>query len=164
MDPRLYLQLAEVLIKDAHDQVLLSAALQPVACRSAISRAYYAAFLIAHDFLDHIKVRVGHGPQTHVTVQHALNNSGHPTLALMSSKLGTLHSERLAADYDLVKSNPEKPAHATMMLSIAREVIENLDQLVSGAPAAAFDASAAAQAILKWAAVTGKANVQPKGR
>src|SRR5262245_52679604 len=162
MDPRLYLQLADVLVNDVHNQVLLSPALQTAACRSAISRAYYAAFHVAHSFLDQIKIRVGHGPPTQFTVQHAMNNSGHPTLALMSSKLGTLHSERLAADYDLGKTNPEKPARASLIMAIAKEVIENLDQLVSGAPAATFDASAAAQAILKWAAVTGKTNVQPK--
>src|SRR4051812_31175554 len=101
MDARQFLRLAKVLAKDLSGRALLSPTLDPAACRSAISRAYYAAFLVALEFLDRINVVVGRSPQAHVTVQHALNNSGSPALAAASTKLGTLHSERLAADYDL---------------------------------------------------------------
>jgi uncharacterized protein (UPF0332 family) len=162
MDARRYLELTDVLVKEASNPVVLSAALRPAACRSAISRAYYAAFLVAHEFLDHIKVKVARSPQTHVAVQHALNNSGHSTLAVMSSKLGTLHSERLAADYEAKKASTEQPGQAALMVAVATEVIDTLDQLTTGTGPVPFDAPAAAQAILKWASLTGKTNILPK--
>jgi hypothetical protein len=162
MDARQFLRLAEVLTTDLSGRVLLPPALDPATCRSAISRAYYAAFLVALEFLDRINVVVSRSPQAHVTVQHALNNCGSPALTAASTKLGALHSERLAADYDLARPNPERPAQAVAMLTLAQEVIDRLDRLVAGTAAVRFDRAAAAAAILNWAAVTGKANVKRK--
>jgi hypothetical protein len=162
MDARQFLRLAEALTRDVTGRALLTPALDPAACRSAISRAYYAAFHVAHEFLDRIKVVVGQSPQAHVSVQHALNNSGDPSLALVSSRLRTLYTDRLAADYDLGRPDPERPAQAALMVSSAASVIDQLDRLVSGTAAVPFDPAAAAAAILNWAAVTGKTNVKPK--
>jgi len=159
MDARGFLPLAEVLVKDVSGRTLLTPGLDAAASRTAISRAYYAAFHVAHEFLDRIKVVVGQSPQTHVTVQHALNNSGDATLAAASSQLRTLYTERLAADYDLARPTPEQPAHASAMLALATDVI---DRLAAGTATVPFDPVAAAAAILNWAAVTGKTNVKPK--
>lgn len=90
MDARQFLRLAEALTQDVAGRALLTPALDAAACRSAISRAYYAAFHVAHEFLDRIKVVVGQSSQAHVTVQHALNNSGDPNLVQVSSWLRTL--------------------------------------------------------------------------
>jgi hypothetical protein len=46
--------------------------------RSATGRAYYAALLVALEFLDRINVVVGLSPRARTTVQHALDNSGSP--------------------------------------------------------------------------------------
>ena len=96
MDAREFLRLAEALSQDASGRALLTPALDPAACRTVISRAYYAAFHVAHEFLNRIKVVIGQSPQTHVTVQHALNNSGDSALVQVSSQLRTLYVERLA--------------------------------------------------------------------
>ncbi len=105
---------------------------------------------------------VNRSPQSHVTVQYALNNSGDPTLVAVSAKLGQLHSERLVADYDLMRPSPERPTQATTMLTLTHDVIDQLDRLAAGTSAAPFDPVAAAAAILNWAAVTGKTNVRKK--
>jgi hypothetical protein len=92
----------------------------------------------------------------------ALNNSGDPTLAGVSSKLGKLQSERLMADYDLARPSPERPMQATAMLALAHDVIDQLDRLTAGTAGVPFDPVAAATSILNWAAVTGKSNVKRK--
>jgi uncharacterized protein (UPF0332 family) len=162
MDARQFLRLAEALIHDLSGRVLLTPTLDAAACRSATSRAYYAAFHVAHEFLDRINVVVGQNPQTHVTVQHALNNSGDATLALVNSQLRTLFTDRLAADYDLAKPAPEQRALAAVTLALATDVIDQLDRLAAGSAGVPFDPVAAAAAILNWAAVTGKTNVKRK--
>ena len=52
MDARQFLRLAEALSQDVSGRTLLTPALDAAACRSVISRAYYAAFHVAHEFLD----------------------------------------------------------------------------------------------------------------
>jgi len=162
MDARQFLRLAEALNQDVSGRSLLTPALDAAACRSVISRAYYAAFHLAHEFLDRIDVAVGQSPQAHVTVQHALNNSGDATLMAVSTTLRALHAERLAADYDLGRAVPEQPAHAAAMVAYATDLIDQLDRLVAGTAGVPFDPVAAAAAILNWAAVTGKTNVKRK--
>jgi hypothetical protein len=162
MDARQFLRLAEALANDLTSRALLVPALDPAVCRSVISRTYYAAFLVAREFLDHIRVVVGQSPQAHVTVQHALNNSGNPALVTVSSMLGILHSDRLTADYDLAKPTPEQPAQAAGALALATDVIDQLDRLAAGTAGLPFDPVAAAAAILNWAAVTGKTIVKRK--
>src|SRR4051812_22851085 len=162
MDARQFPRLAEALSRDTSGRALLTPALDPAACRTVISRAYYAAFHVAHEFLDRIKVVIGQSPQTHVTVQHALNNSGDATLAVVSSQLRTLYADRLAADYDLTRPTPEQSAQASHVLTLAQDVIAHLDRLTAGTAAVPFDPVAAAQAILNWATVTGRANVRRK--
>ena len=162
MDARQFLRLAEALANDLTGRALLVPALDSAACRSVISRAYYAAFHVGREFLDHIKVVVSRNPQAHVTIQYALNNGGDPTLVAVSSKLGILHSERLAADYDLGRPGPDRPTQATAMLTLAQEIIDQLDRLPAGTAGVPFDPAAAAAAILNWATVTGKTNVRRK--
>lgn len=162
MDARQFLRLAEVLANDLAGRALVVPALDPAVCRSVTSRAYYAAFLVAQEFLDRIKVVVSRSPQAHVTVQHALNNGGDPALAAVSTKLGKLHSERLKADYDLARPDPERPSQAMASLVLANAVIDQLDRLLAGTAGVPFDAVAAAAAILKWATIAGKSNVRPK--
>jgi hypothetical protein len=149
MDARGFLPLAEVLAKDVSGRTLLTPGLD-------------AAFHVAHEFLDRIKVVVGQSPQTHVTVQHALNNSGDATLAAASSQPRAPYTERPAADYDSARPPPEQPARASATLALATDVIDRLDRLAAGTATVPFDPVAAAAAVLNWAAVTGKTNVRPK--
>lgn len=162
MDARQFLRLAEALIQDVSARALLTPALDAAACRSVISRAYYAAFHVALEFLERIKVVVGQSPQAHVTVQHALNNSGDPNLAQVSSWLRTLYQERLAADYDLARPTLEQPGRATQRATLAGDLIDQLDRLLAGTAGVPFDPVSAAATILNWAALTGKTNVKPK--
>src|ERR1700730_7159317 len=73
---------------------------KPGGVRSAVSRAYYAAFQTACQFLEELNIHVpastGHGD-----VRNYLGNSGDLELAEAGSSLGTLHSKRIDADYRL---------------------------------------------------------------
>ncbi|MCI0681181.1 MAG: hypothetical protein L0Y71_03680 [Gemmataceae bacterium] len=90
MVPRLFLTLAQELAQ-ADD---------PAACRTAISRSYYAVFHTAERFLK----RMGfHRPKKdhHTALQRRLQNSGDAEISSVGIQLGQLHHERVQADYYL---------------------------------------------------------------
>lgn len=68
--------------------------------RCAISRAYYAAFHEARDFLEDLRFRVPRAAQAHGYLWMRLINCGNPTIALAGSDLNNLQGERNRADYD----------------------------------------------------------------
>jgi uncharacterized protein (UPF0332 family) len=150
MNARTYLVLAELLIQDISDRKLLvDTSLHPAACRSAISRAYYAAFMVAIQFLNSIKLEVGKSPQAHVTVHRALNNSGNVDLQVVGNQLGTLYSERLTADYEPLKSKSNTTSHATIMVTLAKSIINDLESVLQS-----LDQNQTQQSILAWAKLT----------
>ena len=101
MLPRLFLALAEE----------LALADGPAACRTAISRAYYAVFHTAQRFLE----RMGfHQPKRdpHTVLQQRLQNSSDADIAFVGARLAQLHHERVQADYYLDNHWPEKKDNA----------------------------------------------------
>lgn len=156
MDARRYLELAQALIDDVKTRHIVTVALEPAARRDAISRSYYASFLVGLQFLDSIKLTVAQNSSSHITVQHALNNSGDARLVAIGSKLGKLHSERLIADYEPNRVACEKAGLAEAMLVRAEEIINGLDELSAGKSSSPFDAVKVANSILNWASLTKK--------
>lgn len=98
-------------------------------CRSAISRAYYAAFLVAAAYLDRIGFAVENTPAAHTAVQYALNNSGDATLRSVGGDLRNLSAERRLADYDVKSRVPERLDHATNTVDRAANAIAKLDDV-----------------------------------
>jgi uncharacterized protein (UPF0332 family) len=94
MNPRDFLDVADELI----------GGLKEAEWRSAISRAYYAAFQIARQLLLHCGFTVPPDQQAHTFLWLRLANSGHPDVQTAGSDLGELRTARNKADYDLDRS------------------------------------------------------------
>src|SRR6267154_1443857 len=69
--------------------------------RSAVSRAYYAAFHVARDLLAGLGFVVPRADRAHEYLYRRLNNCGLPTVRVAAGKLHDLRSRRNQADYDL---------------------------------------------------------------
>ena len=69
--------------------------------RSAVSRAYYAAFHFFREFFLSHGLDVGGGAQSHFNLYSGLLNCGFPRVAPIASRLDALRAHRVRADYDL---------------------------------------------------------------
>lgn len=124
MDPKKFLEIAEVLIKENPPQ---SAKL-----RSATSRAYYAAFHVCRDILDDMGFRILRSAGGHGEVVKFLASSRDCELEQMGSHLGTLQSCRNAADYDLHVDRAEKLMNVQLHIRQARLIIETVECCCKG--------------------------------
>ncbi len=100
-------------------------------CRSGISRAYYGAFHNARSLLDELGSRPPKNANAHVFVQHRLANCGHAPAVEAGRLLGDLHTDRLNADYNLLKRQVETIDYARVRVVAARRIqnlIEACDQ------------------------------------
>lgn len=126
------------------------------ACRSAISRAYYALFLLAREFLDELGVDVRHIPNPHANLEHAFANSGALSLQRLANVLRKLCSARTQADYDQRAGDIESITRVQDVINDARTAILQLDIIRAGRLTPPLDRAATAEAILKWAKENGK--------
>ncbi len=90
MEAREFHKLASALLADP----------KPAQIRTAISRAYYAIFNLAVQFLTGLGFGLPRNNK-HVAVQHRLQNCGDSEIARVGSQLTDLASKRVQADYDL---------------------------------------------------------------
>jgi uncharacterized protein (UPF0332 family) len=148
MDGRRLLTLAEKLLEGVAARSPLTGGDGAPECRTAISRAYYAAFLVAAAYLDRIGFAVESSPAAHVAVQYALNNSGDATLRNVSSDLGKLHAKRRVADYEPKNAHPEQLPNAQEAVRLAADVIAWLDDVRDNSTPERMGAIAVA--ISKW--------------
>src|SRR3954468_7630567 len=72
--------------------------------RSAVSRAYYAAFHVARSLFLHCGFSVPPGDQAHGYQMVRLANAGHPDVQRVGNNLNDLRRVRNQADYDLSTS------------------------------------------------------------
>ena len=79
-------------------KLVASPSASEAACRTAVSRAYYACFHSAKDYLLELGFRVG---RDHIEPQRMLMSAGVETSLRAGQLLGNLQSERIRADYDL---------------------------------------------------------------
>jgi uncharacterized protein (UPF0332 family) len=100
--------------------------------RSAISRAYYAAFHTAREFLTRLRFRVPPGEQAHAYLWLRLSNTGDPKADVIARLLRDLRGRRNIADYDL--GRPRSQANATDATNDAQDLIARLDA-PAGTPA-----------------------------
>ncbi len=107
-------------------KLLLPAPLE-AAWRSAISRAYYAAFHVARQLLEDLGFRVPFGEQAHAYLWLRLYNCGDPQVRLVGRRLNDLRRERNWADYDLQRT--VRQAHAAGQVQLAEQIIQSLDAI-----------------------------------
>jgi hypothetical protein len=94
MDPREFRRLAMKLV----------AVPKAAELRAAVSRAYYAAYHVSVDFVERLGFSIAKLGAGHKQVQDYLWNSGDVEVVQIASKLRTLFSRRVDADYRLGKS------------------------------------------------------------
>ena len=115
MNPRDLLEVADDLLgglKEAH-------------WRSAVSRAYYAAFHEARRRLRHCGFAVPRAEQAHAYLWLRLSNCGHADLAHAGAELNDLRSQRNWADYDF--DRPLNQPTAADYVQAARDLLHLLD-------------------------------------
>jgi uncharacterized protein (UPF0332 family) len=123
MNPRAFLNVADDLL-DGNDEEQW---------RSAVSRAYYAAFHVARQLLVRCGFVVPRAERAHAYVTMRLANSGHPDIGDAGDRLEMLRRARNIADYDLDSAYPFARAHDDV--SSAREIIRLLDEVRNHDPA-----------------------------
>ncbi|MBA4063779.1 MAG: hypothetical protein C0501_08715 [Isosphaera sp.] len=156
MNPRRHLELARSLVAGVRQGAPASPGAGEAECRCAIGRAYYAAFLVARDFLNRIGVWVTPTAAAHPAVRFALNNSGVAALGAVAAQLDALSTDRQYADYEPDDPRTETADAAEAGLNSAATAIRMLDLIAAGRVHPPVDLPAVAAAILAWAKANGQ--------
>ncbi len=156
MNPRRHLDLARELVTGVRSGKPVTGGVGEPECRCAIGRAYYAAFLVAREFLNRIGIWVTPTSGGHTAVQYALNNSGVRALMLVSTQLDTLSKDRTDADYEPGNPRTDDVIVAGLAVDLATTAIQMLDFVAAGRSTPPVDLAAAANAILAWAKANGQ--------
>jgi uncharacterized protein (UPF0332 family) len=98
--------------------------------RTAVSRAYYAAFHTARRLLSQLGFHVPTGDRAHAYLWMRLQNCGESTVITAGTKLNSLRSARNVADYDLPR--PSSSADALQWAKSAESVMQTLSGAISG--------------------------------
>ena len=119
MQPRQFQYLAERLAEHGA---------YPAEFRSAISRAYYAAFHFGLNLLRAMGFAIVQNQHAHTEVYRHLNNSGDGELLRAASKMNDLRTKRNHADYELDRSDVEQKKNARMLVQQAARLIETIER------------------------------------
>lgn len=93
--------------------------------RSAVSRAYYAAFHVARQLLMDLGFSVPRAERAHAYLWLRLHNCGEPQQQQAGADLNALRGLRNQADYDLHR--PLSPTIAAPQVRLAEQVVQTLD-------------------------------------
>lgn len=94
--------------------------------RTAVSRAYYAAFHVARQLLEDLGFTVPRGDRAHGYLWLRLANGGDPQVQKAGMDLSNLRGRRNQADYDLAR--PFRQKITPPLIQIAEQIIQTLDQ------------------------------------
>jgi uncharacterized protein (UPF0332 family) len=100
--------------------------------RSAVSRAYYAAFHTARTVLEQCRFAVPRAEGAHQHLILRLQNSGHPDIEDAGRKLEEPRRARNHADYDL--GRPQDQAIALLRVQVAADLIALFEDALTNAP------------------------------
>jgi uncharacterized protein (UPF0332 family) len=95
------------------------------AWRSAVSRAYYAAFHVARELLEALGFACPKAERAHAYLWRRLSNCGEPQVQNAGRELNDLRGDRNQADYEVHRSLPKKIAEGQVLM--ARRIIDLLD-------------------------------------
>jgi len=112
MNSRDFLSLAQRLVSEAAE----------VSWRSAVSRAYYAAFHVARELLEDMGFAVPRADRAHAYLWRHLSNCGDPNVQAAGHQLNDLRGDRNEADYDLGLSLARKVANG--QVRAAQKIID----------------------------------------
>ncbi len=91
--------------------------------RSAISRAYYAAFHAARELLEDLRFTVPHADRAHGYLSRRLANCGQGRTQQSGAGLNALRGVRNQADYDLHR--PVTSRLAILHVRIAEQIVQS---------------------------------------
>jgi hypothetical protein len=117
MNPERFLELA-VTLKGGQPR--------PEFCRTSISRAYYAAFLVVVEVMESIGIGLGTGGPAHGSLRNCLGNSEVPECHKAGRRLQILHARRIKADYRMRENESETASEAAAACKEAAEIIRDL--------------------------------------
>ena len=100
--------------------------------RSAISRAYYAAYLVSLEIMEKMGFPRSDFSRNHGTVRYYLSNSGNTDCKRASTRLSDLHTKRIHADYQMHRNDVENRKTVQALVRQALEVIQTLERCNSG--------------------------------
>ena len=141
MEPREFLKLASTLVTQS----------QPAQIRTAISRAYYAVFNTAAQFLADLGFPLPRAG-VHVAVQHRLQNCADLKIKRIGSELTDLHTKRIQADYRLSQKSIEGQRTALTVISQADRMMQALENCIADEPRRRV----VVKAINEWLVLTGQ--------
>lgn len=98
--------------------------------RTAVSRAYYAAFHVPRELLIDLNFRVPHAERVHGYLWLRLANAGDADVQEAGNRLNALRRERNRSDYD---------AHLTLHQAMARNHIQRAKGIIQALDAAAIE-------------------------
>jgi uncharacterized protein (UPF0332 family) len=120
MEPVLFLDVAKKFLNTPSE----------AAYRSAVSRAYYAAFHAA-SFLEKLGFRRTKGPQAHGEIPARVNNCGVEDGEKIADWLNDLHRQRILADYDLKSDQFSAQFKVAIWIAKAEQAILTLNTLAA---------------------------------
>src|SRR5690348_13267517 len=115
MNPRAFLELAKRLLVNENN---------PEGLRSTLSRAYYAAFNVAAEFLGGIGCGIPLDATGHTKAYHYLNNCGDSVLVEAGVDLNNLRGQRNDADYKMNNRGVEREEVVRSWLDVAERIIQ----------------------------------------
>lgn len=129
-----------------HGFVALAAALSngnsAAELRTSVSRAYYGAFHVAHDYVYRVcRVNLPLDAACHKRLHQLFESTQMPFLVAIGGNLSSLRDARNKADYKLDLRAPDTARNAKYFLETARRVVDDVEtSLITAADAAAMDA------------------------
>ena len=103
-------------------QSLMQRASDEAYARSAVNRAYYAAFHTAQDYCLEMGIMISKS-NTHTETRRSLENLGQSAVA---ARLRILHDWRKNADYDVRLPVPNPLHSTTIAIDLAERIVEQL--------------------------------------
>ncbi len=103
----------------------------PAQLRTAASRAYYAVFNVGVELIGPI-VPINRGPGGHGQIVRLLQACSDLDIRAAGSGLGTLHSRRIDADYEMGNRSVENQKTIAASVVTAEELIDRLDTALAG--------------------------------
>lgn len=96
--------------------------------RSSVSRAYYAALGIVHNYIQNTDGVSPFKSDTHRKVREYLSNSHNKTRRKIANQLKTFHQNRIRVDYHSTLN--EKPVNsANKAIALSKEIIKEIKEL-----------------------------------
>ena len=100
--------------------------------RTAISRAYYAAYNVGVELLEGMGCAISKSAAGHEQLSSNFNNSEDLELSKISTQLNDLRSKRNIADYRLERTEIENQKNSQAIVMQAEKMIEFLDRSITG--------------------------------